>query len=207
MYALHHAVRIEGLGVGCFVELVSLIRRPGLDSGSRLSFQSSIKRKNLDFELIASPHLIFDFLSVNGLPEMERDTTMADKNRWSFSVDEMPIFKAEELSHLGASVQYLIYKLKSNTVSGNFDLYSYGEAAKYYYSYIYENVDKADLKAISGLIKASGISKTMTDREKIATFENYMKTNYVIVPYAPQEYKKISFIKEKKISRKIIILE
>jgi hypothetical protein len=191
---------LDGLDIGSFVELQFLVKKNSSHSGSRVLLQSTVPKKNVEFELIAPNHLIFDFLPLNGLPALEQDTTLESKNYWKLKMATVPKFEIEEIAYVTANLMGLVYKLNKNYYTGQSDLTSYGEAAKNYYEGIYGSTSKSEKKKVKKLLKKIGISDKMSDTDKILSLENHLKAAYAIYPNVQPQYQGIGALLENKAS-------
>lgn len=191
---------LEGLDIGSFVEVLLLQKRTDMYNGDREYFQSTVPSYNIDFELICPDGLIFNFHSLNGLPTVEFDTLVNEKNYWSLSIDSMPAFEPEELAFVNSNLQSVVYKLSENEFNGQSDLASYGSASKNYHSFVYKRASKKDLKALKKFIKKIGITSEMDDESKIRKFESHIKENFAILPYVQPEFATIKSLLKNKAS-------
>jgi hypothetical protein len=178
---------LEGLGVGSFVERTMMVKGPADHTGRKRYIQNDVSQKNITFELIAPEFLIFTFHSLNGLAEVQLDTTLEKKNYWSLSIDSMNKYVEEPLTFTLANLKSLVYKLSENGASNARDMASYGEVAKAYYTYLYSNLSKSERNAIEGFLKKIGITKNMTPIEKVALLENQMKEFFAIKQYVQSD--------------------
>jgi len=194
---------LEGLDEGSFVEFLYLSKRIPTYKGSSEVLQSTMRKKNTSFELIAPKHLYFAFKSTNGLPEMERDTNETDKNVWKVQLDLLPALKWEPVAANRSNMMATHYKLKSNTASSSFDIASYGDFSKSYYKAIYEGHSKSDIKKIGKLIKDSGAEKGSSADEKVRLLENYVKTNFGLVTSNQPDLSVIGTVLEKKLATRL----
>lgn len=191
---------LDGLDIGSFVELQFLVKKLSMHRGIRKIFQSSILKRNIDFEFICPENLVFGFKSLNGFPEVSLDTTMNEKNYWSVKIDEMPKFESEPMAYSSSNLKGLIYKLNENTYTGASDMNSYGEVAKNYYDYVYEATTKSEKKQVKKFLKKIGIKKEMKAEEKIRMLENHLKANFAVLPYVQPEYEAIDALLANKAS-------
>lgn len=191
---------LEGLDIGSFVEIQTLQKISDMYNGNREYFQSTIPAYNIEFELICPDKLIFDFHSLNGLPEIQLDTTMNEKNYWSLALDSMPAFEPEELSFVSSNLKSIIYKLSENEFNGTTDLASYGTASKNFHSFVYNSPGKKNIKALKKFLKKIGITDEMEDEAKIRKLESYVKENFAILPYVQPEFTGIKALIKNKAS-------
>ncbi|MEZ5023773.1 MAG: DUF3857 domain-containing protein [Chitinophagales bacterium] len=191
---------LDGLDIGSFVEVIFLTKKPARYSGYKETIQTSVPKHNVEFELICAEHLHFAFLSTNGLDEVQLDTSLNDKNYYRLKVDRIEAHEYEPISFGAANLQSIVYKLDENIISGASNMTSYTTVVKNYYSYMYDDVSKSDLKSIGSLIKKIGINNNMYTKEKVERFESYMKENYAVLPYVLPEYESIEALLENKAS-------
>ena len=185
---------LDGLDIGSFVERITYIKKIADYRGEKLTLQSTKDKQDVTFEVIAPNHLEFAFLSTNGMAEMVLDTIKEDrdedKNYWSVHFDELTGLEDEPISYLRSNLQSVIYKLDRNLVSGN-EMSSYSEIVQNYYNYMYEGLEKGDMKAINGLFKEASISDNMKPLEKVAKLEDHLKNNYAVLEYVQPEFENI----------------
>ena len=177
---------VEGLEVGSFVETLLLLRGPAKYTGVKQEIQTYYPQFNVTFEIISPELMYFSFNSLNGLPDVESDTLIEDKNQWVLQLDTLEEFKDEPVSYYDANLKSVVYKLSDNLYSGSRDLSSYGSAANSYYKFLYLNTEKSDQKAVSQLLKDIGISKKMPYEDQVRLFENYVKETFAILPYVDE---------------------
>lgn len=169
---------LEGVEVGSYVEYLYIAKKSPGYSGKSETFQSEIRRKNVEFDLIAPYNLYFLFKSLNSFAEVEVDTTVEDKNRWWIKVDEIIKLKDEPFAANDANAQCILYKLDANTADGSKDMTSFGEASKVVYGSIYRDPSNSALKKLRKIAKETGVKSVSDPREKIRKLEDYMKSNY-----------------------------
>jgi hypothetical protein len=178
---------LEGLDVGSFIETVIMIKGPADHTGNKHYIQSDVKQYDVGFELISPEVLVFAFHSLNGLKEVQLDTTHSDKNFWSVHLDSVEKYVEEPLSFTYANLQAVIFKLSENHASGARDMASYGEAAKSYYNYLYGDISKSERNAIQSFLKKIGVEKGMSNAEKVRLLENHVKEYFAMKAYVQPE--------------------
>ncbi len=191
---------LDGLDIGSFVETITLTKRPAKYNGHKKTLQTSVPKLNMDFELICPDNLLFTFLSTNGLEEVKLDTTLNDKNYYRLNKDNMEIHEFEPISYGASNLQSVVYKLDENTASGATNMTTYTSVARNYFSYMYDDFPKSDVKAINSLIKQVGIKNDMSSAQKIERLESHLKENFAVLPYVLPEYQSISALLENKAS-------
>lgn len=168
----------EGIEKGSIIEYYYVAKKRVPDySGKRISFQNTYDKRNVGFDLYAPANLIFKTKSFNGLPVVEQDTLMEDKNHWFFKANEILGLEEEEQAAYDASKAFLIYKLDENTANNAKDITSYSKVAQNIYKSYYEEIDKKVKSKLEDFIKEAGVTTAMSTDDKIRTIESYIKTN------------------------------
>lgn len=187
---------LDGLDIGSFVEIIFLTKQQANYDGANVIIQSSVPKENVEFVVVSPEHLEFEFLPLNNIGTIELDEAFKKhsyRNLYRFKTDRMEALKGEPIAFTKSNLQGFIYKLSKNKDSGRTDLTSYDATSMQYFKYIYEmNGSKTDLKGVESVIKAAGISKNMSDLKKVEQLEDYIKSNYVVLPYSIEELKGIS---------------
>ena len=169
---------LEGVEVGSYVEyLYVAIKAPGY-SGKSETFQNEMRRKNVEFDLIAPQNLYFTFKSLNSFAEVAVDTVIESLNRWFLELDEVRLLKDELFAANDANAQAILYKLDENSANGSKDMTSFGEASKVVYGSIYKEPTNAVLKKLRKIAKETGVSSESGPKEKVRRLEDYIKSNY-----------------------------
>ena len=138
---------LDGLDIGSFVETIFLTKKPAKYSGAQKTLQSTVPKKNVEFELICPDNLLFAFLSTNGMEAVQLDTTLNDKNYYRLSISKMEEHEYEPISYGDANLKSVVYKLDANTASGATDMTTYATVANNYCSYMYDDFSKSDEKS------------------------------------------------------------
>ncbi|MBD77724.1 MAG: hypothetical protein CL840_02130 [Crocinitomicaceae bacterium] len=187
----------EGIELGADIEYIYTIKRNPDYNGNRFLLQGEAERNNVEFILIAPSNLYFDFVSLNGFPEVIRDTNDTTVNFYSAQVDKMSRLESEDYSSYTTSRQGVMYKLDYNGASGSKNLVSYTQAAQNIHVNMHYNVSSADLKSLSSLSKKLKISKMDTE-DKLRHMEKFIKSNLNSVDQSGEDLESISKILENK---------
>lgn len=191
---------VEGLDKGSFVEWLYIIKSNARYNGSMIRLGAFETKLQTSFELIAPEHLLFEFASYNGLPDVKLDTVHNEKNYYRLAVDVIPAMENELMSYPAANLAAIAYKLDENTAANSVNMSSYKPSIRNFYAYVYQMLSKADRKALSRVIKDAGIQDQMSDREKIIQLENYIKGQFAVLPYAQAEFETIEAVVNNKAS-------
>jgi len=82
---------LEGVEKGSEIEQLIMLKRSPRITGNGYTFQGSVKKMKIEFELITPKFLPFRIKSLNGFPEMEIDSTVNDRILYKASYKNMPI--------------------------------------------------------------------------------------------------------------------
>ena len=126
---------------------------------------------------------------------MELDTTVTDKKKYVIELDKIAAFKEQKSSFDEPNMMYFVYKLDNSTAI------SYGIASQNYYSQMYDNISKSNMKIVSKLIKEIKPS-SKSEEEKVREVENYIKTNITIIDNPNPQLVDFSFIYDNKVMNK-----
>jgi hypothetical protein len=184
----------EGIAKGSFIEYYYVVKRHPLYSGNRLTFQSSCKKNNVEFDLYSPENLVFEFKSYNGLPEIERDTLQKGKLHWKLHVKSIDKLEEEKEAPYRALLKHLVYKLDRNLVNNTNNISSYATFSKNIYDFLAQDVAKKEVSSIEKIIKETGILNTDDDITKIRKLENYLKSNIYISAIKDAKYEDINSI-------------
>ena len=188
---------VEGLEKGSIIEECSYKKYGSNYYGTKVYFQGSEARFNQTFELICPPHLWFEFKSLNGAPEIEKDTTLEDENRWFLTIDTVEKIKSQPYLYTQVVKQALLYKLNRNSAQNRGDITSYSRAADFVYQSTHQELGKKTAKAIDKLYKGLDIDGLDTEG-KIRAIEEYIKSNYQVINASVPSLEDLDFILENK---------
>jgi hypothetical protein len=193
---------LEGIELGSEIEFFYLMKVPPRYTGLRERLQSSIAKKNLEFEIISPTHLHFKVKSYNGLPELKVDTNVKDKTVLFLKMDYMPSLEKEDQSAYLTNLQQLIYKLDRNSATNTKDIASYGSVADGVYKSIMAPVTGSMQKKVKKLIDVINIKFARDDDDKVRIIDDYLKTHFSILDNEREELDDLEFIIEKRITSK-----
>jgi len=174
----HKYFAIDGVENGSDIEYIYTILSYEFPTGTFVSLQENIIKRNTEF-VLACPHdLVFAFKSYNNCPEAVEDTLYADSsfNVYRVGADVFPKLLEEEYSSYQLEVQKVAYKLDKVKSTGKNNLISFDNVTVNYYKSL-TDLSKKDKKLVSKYIKSSGASKTTDKEEQIKLFESYIKQN------------------------------
>jgi hypothetical protein len=186
----------EGLEVGDEIEYLYIIEKSPSYSGSAVTLQSDNLTFNTRFEVISPWNLVFQTKSYNGLPELEADTTLEEKNRLFLKVDTLKALKDEPSSYTDPNLGKVAYKLNDNLYNNKHDIISYAYAAQNIYEAYHEPLDKKERKAVKKFLKdIEEYSGTSIYRQ----VEDYLKTEYSIIDAYSEDLEDLAYIYKNKV--------
>ncbi len=173
---------IDGIVKGADIEFsYTKLELPNM-KGSRVRLQEETAIEKSVFEFHAPSNLEYAFKSYNGYPEIEKDTSVNEKNVYRVQAQHIPVLKNEPYSAPERSEQFIIYKLYGNSASGRMNIFKFGNIAQDIYENYFGEETKANLKVLNKFLATSGV-KHIDDREKKIRFlEQYIKKNIGILP-------------------------
>ena len=192
---------LEGIELGSEIEYFYLKKSFAEYTGVRENIQSDVLKKNVEFEIISSPHLHFKIKCYNGLPEFKSDTSIPNKLNLSLKLDSITALKEESNSAYLSCLQQFIYKLEKNTATGKKDIVSYGGVSENIYKGIMA-YDKIISKKIKKIVESIDTKYSIDEEEKIKTIEHHLKMNFNILENNNPQLENLSQILEKKIANK-----
>ena len=196
----------EGIEKGSIIEYYYVFKRHPVYKGKKTSFQSDFKKYDVSFDLYAPTNLIFKFKSYNGLPEVEKDTLLKNKNHWFIAEKEIEKLDMEELSAYHASKKFLVYKLDENLYSNAKDISSYGATAQNIYSFYNPEYNKKDEKAISQFISEILTGNEKNNVSKIRRIEYYIKNSIYLSQASSESLSNIQSVITNKIADEVGIM-
>ncbi len=204
----YHYFAVEGIEKGSIIETISYEKSRPFYYGSLVYAQEDIPRYNQEFELIAPPHLVFAFKSLNAFDSIQFDTTYAEGNRWSVFTEYTEKLEGQPFMYTISNRKAIVYKLDKNTYSGVSDITAYGNASQNVFQNLHPELSKSEKKQLDKLMKTLKLSVIEGDEGKIKTIENHLKSNFQIVNANHPDLENIDFIFNNKITNSdgIIIL-
>jgi len=172
---------IDGIVKGSDIEYTYTVLRVPSYNGVKSVFQDDVIQTNVSLKLAAPDNLGFAFKSYNGFPEIEKDTTIEEKNVYNASVDSIGKVKNEAYTAYDRSLQYVIFKLDKNYATGKVNIVTFGEVSQLIYSAYYDEIDGASKKKLKKFISESGADKVDSEEQKIRLFETHVKTKLGII--------------------------
>lgn len=189
---------IEGLEKGSIIETSTYQKKRPYYYGSIVYLQEEIRRYNTLFELICPEYLVFAFKSLNGAPEIEKDTVIEEANRWFIEQDSTIKILDQPNVYKLAIRESVVYKLDRNNYSNVADITSYGTVSQNIYTNLHPELSKSTIKKLDKILKETGASDITDLEEKIRAIENYVKVNYQIIESNYEQLDNIEFILENK---------
>lgn len=197
----------EGIEKGSSIEYFWIIKSSPRYSGRRITLQSDIEKRNIEFDLYAPSNLFFKFKSYNGLDSIVYDTIKTEQQHWSLKIDKQIALEDETYSAYHANKKYLIYKLDYNSATNVSNIISYVNSTKNIFAYLYTPNKNKVKKAVAKILKSKNIDIARDLNSKIRTIEDYIKnTIYYIDSYNP-ELNDLSSVLSKKIANKSGIIK
>ncbi|MFY7670926.1 DUF3857 domain-containing protein [Tenacibaculum sp. MEBiC06402] len=190
----------EGVTKGSYIEYMYVVRRLPIYKGLRLSFQSSYDKDLVEFDLFSPKNLVFKFKSINDFPEVERDTTIADKGHWTLKKPSLKKIVREKLAAYDASRGGIIYKLDANVANGVSDISGYSKVSQNLYKYYYAEIENKTSKLIDKLIKELDLEQSTTLDDKLRRIDFFLKTNYYIADSSDPNLSDIKQVLDKKVA-------
>ena len=184
----------EGIDIGSEIEYYYLLKKKPRYTGKKVKIQTSVAIKKLKFTLTCPDHLVFKFLSTNGLKEVKEDKNVPKRHRWYLNVYNLKALKDEPMSAYTASLQAIIYKLSHYTNKPDNDLYTFDDAGRWYFENYQKEVSKKEEKKLKSLLKEIDISEKNTTYGKIRQLEDFLKVNFILKNTSKDDFKDISKI-------------
>ncbi|MCM4155679.1 hypothetical protein DHD80_06645 [Gramella sp. AN32] len=190
----------EGVEKGSIIEYYYTIQRNPKYMGNKITLQSSFGKENVQFDLYAPKHLVFDFKSYNGLPEVSQDTTMTQMLHWEIDAKHIAALEEEELSAYDASREFLIYKLDKNLNNSTYDISSYGNISQNLYKYYYGEQSKKVGKQLEKLTKQASVANLSGELDELKKLEYFIKSEFYISEGAGDELSNLEEILDNKVA-------
>jgi len=135
--------------------------------------------------------------SINGYPEMEKDTSVADYNALSAVAENIPELSDEEFANTQGNRMGVLYHLKENYATGNSNVYNYGDASQGIFESLNPELSGKQERKLQKILKEAQVAISLGKRDEILKIENYVKTYYAIVEAGAAELSDLDFILEK----------
>ncbi|MBC3756829.1 DUF3857 domain-containing protein [Hyunsoonleella sp. SJ7] len=197
----------EGITKGSIIEYYYVTKRYPRYSGNRLTFQTSYKKKNVEFDLFAPKNLIFEFKSYNGIPEVKLDTVLKEKKHWSLKIPQLKGLKNEEVSAYDASKGMVVYKLDRNIYSNVKDISSYSKVAQNIYNFYYEEISDKTKKQLKKFITEATDKQALEGEALIRKLEFFIKSNIFVTEGGAENLKDLEQVIKNKIANEAGVLK
>jgi hypothetical protein len=165
---------VEGVELGSEIEFF-FVRKMESYLFERVFMQMDVPVKNSSFLLSCPPHLIFDFKSYLGFPDVKK-TEVAEKNVFVASQENIPAMKKEEFSYYDCNRKRIEFKLAYNSARSKERMYTWDEAAKKFYARI-TTLTKDEDKAIEKFYKTINDNPSAKLEQRINNIEEKLKTS------------------------------
>ncbi|MAY84173.1 MAG: hypothetical protein CMP59_08575 [Flavobacteriales bacterium] len=186
---------LEGLERGSIVQQATYqMKRPSY-YGDKVYLQGNEFRLKQEFELIAPYHLYFDFKTLNGDFEIQKDTNETEVNRWFVEIDSTEKMKDQSGFYPNVVKQAVLYKLDRNTAQNRSDITTYSNAAPFMHKSVNPELTKKQEKALNKMLKEMDIDDK-SELEQIYAIESYVKDNFQIVDNNADQLSDLDFILE-----------
>lgn len=163
---------VEGVELGSEIEYY-FIRKMTPLAFSSTYLQMDVPIRQASFVLECPRHLIFDFRSYNGFPDVKSDTT-ATKNIYSASMTDIPSLGEEPFAYYLAQRKRIEFKLAYNTAKSRARLYTWDDAGKQFYARLYD-LRKEDEKPLEKFVKSLKDDPSKSLPTRIRSLERAMK--------------------------------
>jgi len=188
---------LEGLEKGSIIQQATLQKKQPSYYGDLIYLQGNEFRLKQDFELIAPSYLIFDFKTLNGDFEVEKDTNESEINRWYVELDSTARIKDQGGFYPDVVKQGLLYKLDRHTTQNRADITTYSNAAQYMHEQVNPELSKKQEKALRKMLKDMDLNGK-AELEQIYAIESYVKDNFQIVDNNTEQLTDLDIILENK---------
>jgi hypothetical protein len=190
---------LEGLEKGSIIEYIHYLKQNPQISGSNLFIQSSIKKLEIEIDIISPKHLDFMIYTLNGTPEFELDES-DDIRRKHLELKNIEGLEDEYQSPFNAVLKKVYFKLNKNFDNGKSNFYTFTNASKFFFDVMFEATPKGAKKKMNAIIKKVNASGAKTTEEKVRFLEHYLKTNFAVIDNNLPQLKEFDFIFEKKVT-------
>ncbi len=190
----------EGVEKGSFIEYYYVVKRYPAYTGASIYLQDNYYKQNVSFDLYAPKNLLFNAKSYNNLPEIEKDTLVTEKNKWSINLKEVEGLEIESQAPYDTALKKVIYKLDKNTANPTKEYVSYGEVTQNIYKSLYPELDKKTTKNLTKFLESITEIKKEITIEDIRLIETYIKSNIFVTKAKKEGLDDIQAIIETKIA-------
>jgi len=197
---------LEGLELGSTMEYIIITSYPSSLNGSTYTFQNEYLKKNVSIDFYYPNHLIFEYKSYNGFPEMEADTTAEDFNHYFVKVDSIAPLTEEDYQNYNANKQKLSFKLTGNTYTGNYNINSFKSFGDNIYEVLNAEISKKEQKIIDNYLKSAKVDAAVDEEDKIRKIEDFIKENIVYLDEGQNLPSYIEEIDDSKVAGEVGIL-
>jgi hypothetical protein len=187
---------LEGLDQGSEIEYIFVIHQDGEYYGRAFQLQNNMFKKNVELKIISPSNLVFKTKSYNKLPDLQTIETDNGKNILYVKVDTISAAKPELFAVYEPNLMQVIYKLYENKSQGQKEVINFVNAATTISSLICEPVSKSAQKEIKALVKKIGIESENDQQAIVRKIEDYVKQNFAVEEYVPENNKMLDVIFE-----------
>lgn len=187
----------EGIELGSYIEYMDLMIFPPNLSGSSMGVQSSVLKKNVEYDIISPSHIEYQIHCINGLPDFVVDTTALYTRRMVLKLPEMKPLADESWSAYTANIQKCYYKFNRNRTSGKANFYNYSEISQRMHERFFAPLTKKELALVKKFMKEAGVDAAVAKEDKVRNLEKSMK-KIAIYEENFQDSEDITFMLSKK---------
>lgn len=187
---------LEGIDIGSEIEYFYIVQEPGLSfTGGREILQTNVPKKETELEILSPKHLVFTSKSLNGFPEMVKDTLEDGTNRLHARAEDIVAREEEEFATYTPNLMQVLFKLQYNTAqNANKPVVNYGKVAETVYANQHQEISKATEKGIQKLLKEIKVEKNESIENKVRKVEHYLKMNFQVIESGDPQLKDIDKI-------------
>ncbi|MFZ6052922.1 hypothetical protein [Halocola ammonii] len=187
---------MEGAEKGSIIEFYYIMNRYPRLTGIYLPFQSDYHVVKNEFGIYSPENLIIATKSLNGYPELEKDTAISDYNALEVEMSNIPALSDEEFANIQGNRMGVLYHLKENYATGNSNVYNYGDVSQRIFESLNPEISNRQQRKLEKILKNAQVAISLGKRDEILKIENYVKTNFAIVEAGAPELSDLDFILE-----------
>lgn len=192
---------MEGIEKGAEIEYMAEMTQSISFFGTHY-IQDQIPTCHSEIEVVTPENLIFEMKGYNNA-KVARDTLLNEKNSFLATADNLPGLEEEKLASYLSHFARVEYALAYNTETKGrgIRILTWDDAAKNIYK-IYFAASEKDLKPVTKMLEGNkDYMNCKSNADKIVWIENFIKTNYVVQEYVPDEHaEELDFILKNKLT-------
>ena len=180
----------EGIEKGSEIEYIFQVSMNPRLTGNIFYLQSNLKKLKLEFELVYPDYLMFKSKSLNGFPELVKDSLDNDRVVMKAELTDVLPLEEEKYANYDPHRMGIIYKLYGNNSTGSYNIVNFNNVAGEMYNSLYSDYKK-NKSALAKFTKVMEILPTDDGVVKISKIEKYIKNNFLIFPFEMILHKKL----------------